>query len=153
MRKDLLGLLLMWVGAGTLFGAVQNGVSSRAIGGPLDGGFVIELVVAGLAGTVSFAVGVILVVQALRAPQPAPGLRGPPPPLPSGGTSWSAIAFLVLLVFLAALYLGLVFMVSGITGVVLQFVFFVTVGVVVLLLGIWWSRRLGWSNTSLGSTK
>lgn len=68
------------------------------------------------------------------------GLSTAPPRRLSG----SAIGFLVLLGFLAAVYLGLIFITSGITGVLLQVVFFAPILVVLLLLGLWWSRRLGW---------
>lgn len=152
MRKDLLGLMLMWIGAGTLLGAAQSAVGNRAMGSPAERWFLLELVVAGILGTTAFVVGLVLLVQALRAPPPAPRAPAPPPAI-GDRTSWSAIAFLVVILALAALYLGLVFTTGGITGVLLQFVFFVPIGIVLLLLGRWWSKTLGWSNVNPGSPR
>ncbi len=149
MRKDVLGLMMMWIGAGTLLGAVQSAVGSRALGNPVEGWFLLELVVAGILGITAFVVGIVLLVQALQAP-PAVSRAIAPAPAMGERPSWSAIAFLVVILALAALYLGLVFITSGITGVLLQFVFFVPIGIVVLLLGRWWSKRLGWSSVNPG---
>jgi len=144
MRRDYLGFILILVGAGVLFGAMETVVANRALGNPLEGAFPLEVLAWGLVGAAALVAGIALVLQGL----PHPLVRQPLPP-PSNfvpdqtatyRTPWSAIAFLIFLVLLVLLYLWLVLISSGVQGVLLQFVFFVPIIVVVLLLARWWSR-------------
>lgn len=144
MRKDILGVGLLVLGAGAALGAMQTLAANRALGNPIEGAFLAELVAMGLGGVAAFVVGVVLLSRSLRrstALHLQPAATVPPPPTTTGGrTSRSAIAFLVLLGLLVCVYLVLVFVTSGVSGVLLQFVFFVPIIAVVLLLARWWSR-------------
>jgi hypothetical protein len=144
MRRDYVGFVLLIFGAGVFFGAMQTVVGNRALGNPIEGAFLFQLLASGLVGVAVLVAGIVLVVQSVRHP-----VAQQPPPAPSDfapeqtaayRTPWSAIAFLIFIVLLVLLYLWLVMISSGIQGVLLQFVFFIPVIVVVLLLARWWSR-------------
>jgi hypothetical protein len=144
MRRDYLGFVLLIYGASLLFGAMQTEVGSRALGNPIEGDFLLELLAWGLVGAAVLVAGIVLVVQSVRHPVvrqrlPPPSDLGPEPTA-TYKTPWSAIAFLIFIVLLVLLYLGLVLTSSGIQGVLLQFVFFVPIIVVLLILARWWAR-------------
>jgi hypothetical protein len=143
MRRDYLGFVLLIYGAGVLFGAMETTAANRALGNPIEGDFLLELLAWGLVGAAVLVAGIVLVVQSVRHPvarQPLRPLTNPAPE-PTGAyrTPWSAIAFLIFIVLLVLLYLGLVLIASGIQGVLLQFVFWVPIIVVLLILARWWS--------------
>ncbi len=144
MRKDVLGIVLMLLGAGYLIGAALSVVGNTALGNPIQDGFLFELLAWGLGGAAVLVVGLVVLLRSLRRPvspqpQPMPRMVGPPS-MNEYRTPWSAIAFLLVLLLLAALYLVLVFVSAGIAGVLLQFVFFLPIIAVLLVLARWWSR-------------
>jgi len=74
MRRDVLGILLMLLGAGYLVGAALNVVGNTALGNPIEGAFLFELLAYGLVGVAVLVAGIALVVQSIRHPvvrQPA----------------------------------------------------------------------------------
>lgn len=143
-RRDYLGFVLLIFGASVLFAAMQTVVGNQALGNPIEGTFLLELLTGGLVGAAALVAGIALVLKGLPRPvsrQPPPASRTfGPEELATYRTPWSAIAFLVFLVLLVLLYLWLVLVSSGIEGVFLQFVFFAPIIGVVLLLARWWSR-------------
>lgn len=134
----------MLLGAGCLVEAGLTAVGNMALGNSLQDGFLFELLAWGLGGASVLVVGLVVLLRTLRhpgSPQPLPMPSGvDPPSMTEDRTPWSAIAFLLVLLLLAALYLMLVFVSTGIAGVLLQFVFFLPIITVLLVLARWWSK-------------
>jgi hypothetical protein len=144
MRKMYLSLALIVLGGGMVFGAIETIVGNRAMGNAVGGWFLGEILGVGLGGAAALVAGVVLLFQSLhygdseRARAPAASLvqeRQVP-----DRVSWSAYAFLILILLLVFLYVSLVLITSGIQGVLLQLVFWVPIVVVGLFVARWWYR-------------
>ncbi len=144
MRRDYLALGLLVLGTGLILGAVETYVGNRALGNAIDGWLLVGIIAVGLGGTASLGVGVAVLFQSSARGSAHWTASPPTAPVrqrPFGDrVSWSAYAFLAVILILASVYVLLVLIVSGIGGILLQLVFWVPIIVVVLLLARWRSR-------------
>lgn len=131
------------VGITLLLGAISTVAANAELGNPITGMFLLELLAAGIGGAAVTTVGIIILMRSVRVGGLATVAVRTAAPLIGTGTpdriSWSAWAFLALIVFLVLAYIILVFVASGVNGLILQAVFFVPVFIVVILLARWWS--------------
>jgi len=75
MKKKSLGIGLSLLGMFFVYGAVSNFAVNKALGNPVEGWFLLEILAFGLVGAAALVAGVVLLIPSLAA-----YVRQPPSP-------------------------------------------------------------------------